>query len=72
MLAEKFEYVHSDVDWSELDYNEEIVEFANKELVKDLWQRFGDVSINSETEKIEEEWNGFSAGAKQGRDLALV
>lgn len=61
-LTEKFEFIHSNSDWDELDYNEEIQKFANKELAKELWGRFGDVPMNPETEKIEEEWNSFPAG----------
>ena len=30
--------------------------------IKDLWFEFGDVPMNPETECIEEEWKGFSAG----------
>lgn len=30
--------------------------------VKDLWDEFGDVPMNPETEEIETEWNGFPAG----------
>lgn len=32
------------------------------DIVKDLWDEFGEVPINPETECIEEEWNGFPAG----------
>ena len=31
-------------------------------IVKDLWNEFGDVPMNPETECIEEEWNGFPVG----------
>lgn len=62
MLVEKFENIYSDSDWNELDYNEEIIKFTNKELAKELWECFGNVPMNPETEEIEEEWNGFSVG----------
>ncbi|MSS38764.1 hypothetical protein [Clostridium porci] len=62
MLAEKFETVHPDTDLNELDYNNEIIKFTNKELVKELWLRFGNVPMNPETEEIEEKWNGFPVG----------
>lgn len=29
---------------------------------KELWNEFGDVPMNPETECIEEAWNGFPAG----------
>lgn len=61
-LAEKFEAIHTDSDWNELDYNEEITRFTNKALAKELWQRFGDVPMDPDTEEIEKEWNGFPAG----------
>lgn len=61
-LTEKFENIHSDSDWNDFDYNEEIIKFTNKELAKELWDRFGDIPMNPETEEIEEEWNGFSVG----------
>lgn len=31
------------------------------DIVKDLWDEFGDVPMNPETECIEEEWHGFPA-----------
>lgn len=62
MLTEKFEDIHPDSDWNELDYNEEIIKFTNKEFAKELWQRFGDIPMNTQTEEIEEKWNGFSVG----------
>ena len=30
--------------------------------VRELWEDFGDVPMNPETETIDEEWNGFPAG----------
>ncbi len=27
-----------------------------------MWEDFGDVPMNPQTEEIEEEWNGFPAG----------
>ena len=41
---------------------EEIDNFTNKELAKELWSRFGDVPMNPETEEIECDWNGFKEG----------
>ena len=32
------------------------------EEVKELWSEFGDISMNPETEEIEEEWLSFPAG----------
>lgn len=30
--------------------------------LEELWAEFGDVPMDPETEKIEEDWNGFPAG----------
>lgn len=30
--------------------------------VKDLWEDFGEIPMNPETEKIEESWHGFPSG----------
>ena len=30
--------------------------------LEELWDEFGDVPMDPETEKIEEDWNGFPAG----------
>ncbi len=30
--------------------------------VNDLWNEFGDIPMNPETEKLEENWNGFGIG----------
>ena len=32
------------------------------ENVKELWMEFGEIPMDAETECIEEEWHGFSAG----------
>ncbi len=61
-LSDKFETIHSNTDWNELDYTEEICNFTNKEIALELWHRFGNVPINQDTEEIEEEWNGFLRG----------
>lgn len=46
-------------DWTERDSEDsEIVE----DYVHELWEEFGDVPMNPETEEIEEEWNGFPPG----------
>ncbi len=34
----------------------------NRNDVLDLWNEFGDVPMNPDTECIEEDWNGFAAG----------
>ena len=34
-LAEKFEKIYPDSDWFELDYNDEINKFTDKELARD-------------------------------------
>lgn len=34
----------------------------NRNDVLDLWNEFGDVPMNPDTECIEEDWNGFIAG----------
>lgn len=60
--AEKFEELHPDSDWNELDYFEEIYKFGRLELAKMLWRNFGDVLVNPETECIEEQWCGFIPG----------
>lgn len=61
-LADKFEELHKSSDWCELDYGEEITRYTNKEIAKELWYRFGEVTMNPETELIESEWNNFPAG----------
>ncbi len=61
-LSDKFEVLHCNTDWNELDYSQEICEFTNKEIALELWERFGDVLMNPDTEKIEEDWNGFLRG----------
>lgn len=32
------------------------------EDIEELWDEFGDIPMNPETEKIESSWNGFPAG----------
>lgn len=61
-IAEKFEDTYKGVDWGQLEYYEEITVFTNKEVAQNLWDRFGGVPMNPETEVIEESWNGFPAG----------
>lgn len=61
-LSDKFETLHCNTDWNELDYSEEIVKFTNKEIALELWRRFGDIPMDPETEEIEENWNGFCKG----------
>ena len=61
-LSDKFETVHYNTDWNELDYSEEIAKFTNKEMALELWHRFEEVPMNPDTEKIEEDWNGFLHG----------
>lgn len=34
----------------------------NIEMIKDLWQEFGEVPMNPETEEIELSWNSFPSG----------
>lgn len=60
--VDRFEKEHRDVSWYELSYYDEIDSFGRKFLAKELWKRLEDVPMNPETEKIEEEWNGFSIG----------
>lgn len=36
-----------------------------KSKVEALWEEFGDVPMNPETECIEEPWNGFPAGTNR-------
>ena len=33
--------------------------------IEELWNEFGDVPMNPETECIEEAWNGFPAGTNR-------
>lgn len=61
-FAKKFETIHPDKDWNRLDYSEEIEKYTNKCLARELWNRFGDVPMNPETEEIECYWNGFDEG----------
>lgn len=35
---------------------------ASEEEIRDLWDEFGDVPMDPETECLEIEWNGFPAG----------
>lgn len=37
----------------------------NKDLVKELWDDFGDVPMNPETECIEDEWGSFETGTER-------
>lgn len=60
--ADKFEKDYKNVDWCELNYFEEIEKYGNLMLAKVLWRDFEDVSMNLETESIDEEWNGFPVG----------
>ena len=48
--------------WKGKDNNEEIISFTNKSIAKKLWEQFGDVPMNPDTEEIEEQWNGFLPG----------
>lgn len=63
-FAEKFESIHFNEEEEDLliDYPNEIYSFTDKELARELWDRFGDVPMNPETEKIECDWNGFEKG----------
>lgn len=36
-----------------------------KSKIKALWEEFGDVPMNPETECIEESWNGFPVGTNR-------
>ena len=40
--------------------------------VKMLWEDFGDVPMDPETECLEESWHGFRSRNAQGRNLELV
>lgn len=61
-IVEKFEEVYKNADWSKLDYYVEIVVFVNREMAQYMWNRLEEVSMNPETECIEESWNGFPTG----------
>lgn len=61
-VAEKFEKIHKDSDWLELDFCAEIEKFAKKEIAVYLWGKFGDIPMNPDTEEIEIAWNGFEPG----------
>ena len=37
-------------------------EYRRSEYIRDLWMDFDDVPMNPDTECIEEEWSGFTAG----------
>lgn len=70
-LSNKFEILHCNTDWNELDYSEEIAKFINREMALELWRRFEDVPINPSPIKpnikeIGENWNGFSKGTIVG------
>lgn len=54
-LSDKFETLHCNIVWNDLDYSEEICNFTNKEIALELWRRFGDVPMNPDTEEIEED-----------------
>ena len=36
--------------------------FDDLQRAKELWSQFGTIPMNSKTERIEDEWNGFPAG----------
>ena len=40
-------------------------DIMNKEDVLVLWNEFGDVPMNPESECIESDWNGFKAGTSR-------
>lgn len=61
-ISDRFETLHCNTDWNELDYSEEICNFTNKEIALELWHRFGDVPMDPDTEELEEFWNGFFYG----------
>ena len=61
-ISDKFEILHTDTDWNELDYPEEIIKFTNKEIAIELWCRLENVPIDPDTEEIEEDWNCFLKG----------
>lgn len=61
-FSDKFEKLHCNTNWNKLDYSKEIARFTDKEMALELWHRFGDVAMNPDTEKIEEDWNGFLKG----------
>lgn len=58
----KFDIENINTDWREHDFREEIDLFIKKELAAALWERFGDVPMDPETEEIEQNWNIFTAG----------
>lgn len=61
-LADRFEQDYAGADWCELDYLWELRKYVLAEVARKLWQDFGDVPMNPETECLEEDWNGFDAG----------
>lgn len=64
-VAEKFENIHKDSDWLEQDFLSEIEKFAGKEIAVCLWEKFGDIPMNPDTEEIEIAWNGFNPGTNR-------
>ena len=61
-LSEDFDKIYSDTDWNETDYHDEIIKYTNMGIARILWDRFGDIPIDPDTEEIETEWNGFLKG----------
>jgi len=39
-----------------------VLSFWKETYIRKLWEEFGNTPINPDTEEIEIEWNGFSAG----------
>lgn len=63
-LSDKFETLHCNTDWNELDYSEEIHNFTNKEIALELCHRLADIPINPSTQEIEKPWSVFSVGTR--------
>lgn len=42
--------------------NPKILKMIEEEKIKELWEEFGTIPMDPETECIEEDWNGFPAG----------
>jgi hypothetical protein len=41
------------------------VEINKDKEIEALWNEFGDIPMNPETEEIEQDWNGFTAGTNR-------
>ena len=64
-ITDEFTEKYANTNWMKLDYYDEITNFTNKKVMENLLHSFGNISINQETERTEEEWNDFPVSTLQ-------